>query len=39
MILEGKDAYNFLISTNKPSSEEKKKFLKEIMEKDYPLLI
>lgn len=38
MILEGEDAEKFLKDIEKASSEEKKKFLKKILEKDYPLL-
>lgn len=37
-ILKGADAIQFLEDINKPWSEAKKKMMKEIMEKNYPLL-
>lgn len=37
-VLEGKDAYNFLIEMAQPASDEKKEMLKNIKKKDYPIL-
>ncbi|GAB6056803.1 hypothetical protein HYG87_02105 [Methanobacterium alkalithermotolerans] len=38
-VLEGKDAYNFIMEMEKPASIEKKKMLDEIDKKNKPLLL
>jgi hypothetical protein len=37
-ILEGEDAYHFLLEMAKPPSKEKKEMLERIKNKDYPIL-
>jgi hypothetical protein len=38
-VLEGLDAYNFLMDMTKPSSEEEKKIMEKIEKKDLPILL
>lgn len=38
-VLEGKDAYNFLLEMTGPASEEKKRMLEEIEKKNKPILL
>jgi|WetSurMetagenome_2_1015567.scaffolds.fasta_scaffold782152_1 hypothetical protein len=37
-VLEGEDAYHFLLEMNEPASDEKKEMLDKIDKKDYKIL-